>query len=702
MKLIRSVAVGALLLVYASCGGFDSSSEEDAPSRAPSDRQGGQSVDPDTGEVLSTAQPDGEGDRSSADATTAVDSSSSQAGDQVPLDEAAAPEPGAEQLNPSEAALNFTPAPDFPAPIIVEPNRSSVMLKLPSVPGAKDYRVFVVESGVTTKIVGDTEEILGATITCAGLRQRNDCDDSEAVKEYGDSEIMLAANCADDVRSINIPKSVAQILEVNDLRGPTKIVVEAIDTLCPFVGAIGNAHVDVPIVGADAPFTTTYKGDLVTFTVYQSSFPIRTVEEVRAEYGSVIFNGHGHAPRPADPLLGPYRNVAQPAPRVAPKVLSRSVMMVTPTGTAERPAGYKPSDIFDDFSDDADQFKLIRERKYVEGVILPEGLANVAGVRHYANSRWNWYTFNADAAQVFVGRGQLHNVIADMGQDVMASNVVYPKRTVQLPDTDSEYLHISFEVQANATQRRYWWLHLCGAAEAGKTYEGTTFPPTSGILARPFFMDPASGMQISLAGWNCLQFVPRAGGYDVSEGGEFSNPVLGGSRSQSSLRILQNRATPAGVDPTTDNNSVVLLDPAIEAGETQAAAGQWTRSWDADHKINGVLLDDQLYVAQRTKFDVYVNRGRVVLFVNGKQKVCDSFPTKRLTMAEAAVGLGSVFYHSQAERVELMSQMWVKTGQNYYLHNTPFVDVRSFDNLGIREQVALPSSYDAKPCFTTP
>ena len=89
------------------------------------------------------------------------------------------------------------------------------------------------------------------------------------------------------------------------------------------------------------------------------------------------------------------------------------------------------------------------------------------------------------------------------------------------------------------------------------------------------------------------------------------------------------------------------------------------------------------------------------MYINGVQKACDIFPTHKLTMAEAAVGLGQVIYHSSAERTELMSAQWIKTGQNYYLHNTPFVDVRSFDNIGMQEGSLLPAAFDAARCYNT-
>ena len=600
---------------------------------------------------------------------------------------------------PTPPELAYTKAGDFPTPVKVVANRSSVMLYLPDV-GAKDYRVFALTDGVRTNIVGDTEEVLGAVVTCAGLRQRNDCDDTEAVKAYGNIEIMFTANCSDDVRSINITKSVATQVEVNGISGPTKLVVEAIDQLCPFPGTIGNAHEDVPIAGADKPLTTTYKGKQITFPVYKLTFPIRTEAEVLADYGSLILNGHNPA-LPPDPLLGPYLNVAQPASKNAPRVLNRSFITVTPSGTAQRPAGYKDTDIFDDFTVD-DPFVLLEARKDVEGVILPQGLGNVQNAKHYANSRWNQYTFNAEASQMFVSRGEMHSVLADIGQDVMSSNLLYPKRTMQVPDTGDLFLHVTFEIQANSTQRRYWWLHLCGSDQPGKTFSGSTFPGTSTILATPFFMNPGEGSQISMAGWNCLQFVPRAGSFDVLPGGEFENPTLGGSRSQSSLRILTNRATPAGQDPLKDNKSVILLDPSFITGDTPASNGQWVRTWDDKHIINGVLFDDQLLAAQRTTFDVYVNKSKVVVYINGKQKACDNFPTHKLTMAEAAVGLGHVFYHSSAERTELMEAQWIKTGQHFFFHNSPFVDVRSMDNVGMREGVNLPASFNNARCFDTP
>ncbi len=605
------------------------------------------------------------------------------------------------------AGFDLTSAPAFDAPVLVRPNRSSVVLYVPYVAGAKDYRVYALTDGVTTEVKGALQGVVGGTVTCAGLRQRNECDNSQALNEYGPGFFHISA-CSEDIRSVDTAPTVLQMIEVNGLpKGKTVLAVEAIDTLCPFQGSIGNVHQEVEIYGADKPIQATYKGKLGEFPASRRSFPIRTEAEMRAEYGTFIVNGHGHAPRDPDPMKGPFYNLAQPAPPVSPKVLNRVIISVSPTGTDKRPEGYKATDIFEDFEDTADQFTFVEARDGVEGVILPEGFGPIGSVKRYENSDWNWYSFNGenngDAAQVWIDHGSLHMTMADIGQDVMGSNIIYPKRPVSLPANDASYLHITFEIQTDATQRRYWYLHMCGAAEVGKTYSGTALPNNAGIVATPFFMDPTTAINISMAGWNCLQFVPRSGDFDVLPGGDKNNEQLGGEgRPETDVRILVNRPTPAGQDPLKDQDGVILLDPALNSGDTQAMGGSWKRTWDDQHKINGVMLDDSMYITQRTHLDFYINRTRVVMYANGQQKACDNIAAHKLSMAEAAVGVGQVFYHSSGERSELIEPQWIRTGQNYYLHNTPFTDIRSIDNLGIREGVALPASFNAAPCFTTP
>ena len=55
---------------------------------------------------------------------------------------------------------------------------------------------------------------------------------------------------------------------------------------------------------------------------------------------------------------------------------------------------------------------------------------------------------------------------------------------------------------------------------------------------------------------------------------------------------------------------------------------------------NGVLvapiLDDQMHIAPKTHFDLYLRRDRAVLYVNGQQRMCNDFPSVSLTMADSA------------------------------------------------------------------
>jgi hypothetical protein len=128
------------------------------------------------------------------------------------------------------------------------------------------------------------------------------------------------------------------------------------------------------------------------------------------------------------------------------------------------------------------------------------------------------------------------------------------------------------------------------------------------------------------------------------------------------------------------------------------AAG-WYRQRDAQGQLVAPILDDQMLIAPSTHYDAYIRRDRVVLFVEGEQRLCDDFPSVALTMAEGALGFGQVFYHSAAERAEFSAPYWDRTGQRYYLENTPFIDARAWDNLGYAEHVAAPPSFDASTCY---
>jgi len=112
------------------------------------------------------------------------------------------------------------------------------------------------------------------------------------------------------------------------------------------------------------------------------------------------------------------------------------------------------------------------------------------------------------------------------------------------------------------------------------------------------------------------------------------------------------------------------------------------------------VLDDLIQTSPRSHFDFYVSRKRVVMYVNGEQRLCNNFGEGNdLTMAETAVGFNNALYHSSAEHNEMLLDFADRTGQYYYLQNSIFLDMHSWDNLGFEENVGLPESFEDQ-CYT--
>lgn len=580
-------------------------------------------------------------------------------------------------------------APEFTEPIQYVAKPGSVTIYLPSVPGVADYRVFALTPQVKVSVNAGAEHVEGAVISCAGLVQHGQCDPGEAMEQYGPT-IRVAA-CNRDVRAISVAKSVLKQVNLDGLTGKTQVVVEAIDSLCPFPGAFGASHHDVACVYDGQRMTTaTYQGKTVSWAKGPASFPIRTEAEIRADYGSLIINGQSPAPTAAGE--SPWASIGLPAPNKDPKVLRRAVIEVTPSDPAALPEGFDADDFYESFSDPNDQPQRVNESKIVGSAIV------VQNPMLFQTKQLSLYSYAADGPQFFVSQGTLRSVLPDLGQAIMASNVVYPKRAFALPSSDSSYIHATFEMPPNSSQRRYWWFHACGAATAGQTIVNGKLPSGAGIVATPGFMNPIEGASISSKGWNCLQIVPRGGSYVGVAGGPYKNS-LGGGRPETDLRIVVNKAVDNPTNTQQITGTVSNVSPSQDGSDPQIE-GTWLREWDANKKIVGVLLDDQMFVEQRVKFDVYFNRGRIVVYANGVQKLCNDFPKQRLTMAEAAVGIGHVFYHSSVDREDYLREDWLRTGQYQYLHNLPYVDQRSIDNFGVREGVGLPSDFQSGQCYT--
>lgn len=428
-------------------------------------------------------------------------------------------------------------------------------------------------------------------------------------------------------------------IEVAGLRGDTRLVVEAIDRACPFPGAHGASHVD--IVADNVSIEPTARG---TFSIF-------TEAEIVARYGSMVVNGHARGPR-----------LGAPAAPDAPKVLARTTIRVAPS-TEPPLAGF------------VEDFATAEQPTFVGKL---DGFGRAQNRQLFETSRFTFTTHGAHTTQFMVDRGRLSVVLADWEQEVMSAAVAWPKRPVALSDTS--YLRVTFRVASNATQHRYWWLVLCGAATKGATIDASG-RLLGNIVQTPFFYDP-DGLNPSVDGWNCLQVFPRDG---------WPFPLRpSGLPPQSDIRVMVNRAGVLG------RGGVVNVSPPMYSA-TIGPPG-WFRMRDAQGALVAPILDDHMLVAPTTRFDLYVRRDRVVLFVEGEPRLCNDFPTVPLTMAEGALGFGQVLLHSAAERLAFGSSYWNRTGQRYYLENTPFVDVRSWDDLGFAEGVPLPTDFDEGRC----
>jgi len=529
------------------------------------------------------------------------------------------------QAPPDEAggALGWAGAPLMQGVKVVV-NRDSAVLVVPPIGSANDYRAFRVPAGtrIEAGLFGD-EDVIGTVVHCAGSRQHNDAQAPA--------------------------RTLLRQIEVTGLTGPTTIVIEAIDRVCPFTGIHGSEHATVPVEISELPLAD------------RQAFSTFTEEQIRAAYGSLIVNGHG-----------PGVVLGAPSPRSRPRVLARTTVVVTPTGAPPPDVG----SFFDSFDDAGDQPSFLRE------VANSNGRSQQGKV--LTNSQWGFYTWGADLSQFFVERGQLHSVLADWGQDIFASNVAIPRRTFAVSDTG--YLHLHYEVASDTTARRYWWMSVCGAGGMGQTLDATGLLRTP-LVQTPFFYQD-DGLNPSLAGWSCLQVFPL-------DGSPFGlGPT--DTRPESDLRIIVNVAN------GTERDHVRLVSPN-QFGSAAVAARSWYRQQRGNGGALGQpVLDDQLLISPRTRMDLYVRRDRVVVYVNGEQRVCNDFPNSPLTMAEAAVGFGQVLYHSAAEHLELRAEYFDRTGQIYYLWNTPFVDQRTWDNLGVGENVAQPPGFDAAACYVAP
>jgi len=612
--------------------------------------------------------------------------------------------------------------------------------------------VLVQPTSVTANSDG-TESVGGGTQFCAGLRQhqargRYVADNATGFPYYfyanagKDSPTNLGPQFfspppgAWSWHDLDTPPLLQ--IEVTGVTSSMSVTVEAMDRMCPFPGTIGQAHADIMI--SHRAGETDNPGNPWIDASSLVSFPVVTEAEVIARYGSLIINGQGWAGGPNVQATAPAKPpFAQPAPVNPPIVLARTSVMIAPLANAPAP----PSTFFDDFANANDTFKALP----VPNWTYPR---DGGGEKVLQNSKWTIYangytccsptaaTDGNGYADAYVENGTLNTLLSDWSQDVISEVSMFPRKAAHL--NSSSYLHVTYEVPSFATARRYWVVSLCGSSTAGQTLDSTGALKEQ-IVHTTFFYD-STGASPSTAGWNCLQIFNREGNsYALSNWESMYN--INGSRppkpANAGLFDLSDyiyNSIPSIADPTKtaaytvhpESDVLVMINkpipkagvPEVLGPNEQVTQGQYTSpvnvsplqldnpagevAWFYRVDTNGnpvaPILDDQQLVAPRTRYDLYVRNNRIIMYVNGQARLCNDFttPTTTLNIADAAVGFHQVLYHSSAEFTERFVDP-DRGAAYHYRYNSPWIDRRTWDNMGFEENVAAPGDFDPKTCF---
>jgi hypothetical protein len=630
-------------------------------------------------------------------------------------------------------------------------NRDSVIIQVPAVANARDFRVLVQPTGVSGSS-GGTESVTGGTQFCAGIRQHQartrfvaNTTTKFPYYFYLNTEFVSPTGMVPNFFSppagawswndLDTPPNLQ--IEVTGVTSSMTVTVEALDRLCPFPGIIGQSHQDIVLThGSDV----NHPGNAWLDASSVATFPVVTEAEVTAKYGSLIINGQGWAGGPnvqANPPAAP--PFAQQAPVNPPVVLARAAVTIAPLASPPAP----PSTFFDDFSDATDTFQAVPIPKWT----YPR---YGTGELVLQNSKWtiygNGYTCcsptaaanNQGYADAYVQNGVLNTILGDQGQDVLSEMTMVPRKAAHLNGTT--YLHVTYEVPSFATNRRYWVVTFCGSSTAGQTLDSTGALKEQVVHTTFFYQN--TGANPSTAGWNCLQVFNRQGNSNtVSSYGSMYN--INGSRAtapantgagafagyiynaipsianpsqiaaytvhpESDVLVMINKPIPAaGLPEKLGNNEQVVqsqyTSPVnVSPLQLDNPAGEiaWFYSVDGNGNPVAPILDDQQQVSPRTKYDLYVRNNRLIMYVNGTARLCNDFttPTTTLNIADAAVGFHEVLYHSSGEFVERMEDP-DRGAAYYYRLNSPWIDRRTWDNMGFEENTTAPADFNPNTCF---
>lgn len=592
-------------------------------------------------------------------------------------------------LAPLPASLAAETTPSFPAGVQVLRVRDSVVVAVPNVAGAADYRAYAMGGGVTFSSTPRGLQPRGAIVSCAGARQHS----WPAVKVGGRST-----------------RELSQLIEIPGLAaGNTTIVVEAIASPCPFVGL--PAHTDATITMDNNGTTNGYH--LADPNAYRyTGIPIaelRSFASTAAAYGNVVLNGQGASidfpTRATAPFIGkrvPPLDLTIPAD---PTVIARTAVMVVMPALSSLPTeDVGPHAFVDDF--EVDQAAPVSSYGQSPDYTAYNSFSFNPRFQMGTWAFWSRFMQPADTGmlwtptanlglQVFTRLGRLYTTFGDSGQDVGGS-LAFAPQVAPIVQLDAQtYVHSGFRLNVESTHRRYWWWVMCGGATPGELYDSAAKQYRVRPLLFETSFDPG-GNNPSVPDGHTLQ--SRTTPDDAvgvakeclsfTEFGRPENALSStGSQTVGTLR--------AQIHPANKSHGIIELGTA--QSDVAGEAGFRYRVDGNGQRVGPTLPDDP--IGPLTQFDVYVRPNRMVVYVNSRQTFCVDLSTRPLSMQFATITYGDLIYHSSIEWQENSDSVVSREPQLYHLLlNSPIAQTRSWDSIGHSDGVGLPANFDASLC----
>jgi hypothetical protein len=544
--------------------------------------------------------------------------------------------------------------------------RDALIVYVPNIAGAADYRAYAVKSGVTFVDSVNGRQPRGAVIACAGFR-RHFYEPVPTPNGQRTRELMQA---------LELPGL------VND--GSYTIIVEALKTPCPYTGHPG--HTDALLSD-----NANKWGD------------IKSPQTVLQAYGNEIINGQGARTAWANRNSSAPLGLAVPPDSSEfpkdPVVIARSALSLTLPAADETINApiidVGPNAMFDDFEKDLSMAGVVYPdpwHNYPLGTIPGEWAFWGAGLEAAEGQGYGAPAFRG--MQVLQRHGRLYNTFGDWEQGVLGTMSFSSLKTLPQQLDDTKYLHSFFRVNSDATPRRYWSWTLCGGATREELVDVQTRMPRIRPLTFPNMMwagadnptvrgvdQPADPSRYNK---ECLQ-IAQIGGAEAHW------PRDGGDRAASSLVTV---LFPAGTE-----SGIVGLGTANSGGggDNGFSSGYFWRLDSAGNRA-GPLIEPFDQLSPLTHFDIFLRRDRLLIFINGRQGICVNLKPRPLTMKYGLVTYGNVLYHSSAEVGQIED---ADASDSQYRLNTPISDTRAWDAIGHAERIDIPSQFvvDESTCF---